>query len=67
MVLWKLGRVLLFSCFEINYKVKAKDSASVVSPCLQVLSVLKYKTHIIIFMSLNKFLYCYKRMNSVVL
>lgn len=30
MVLWKLGRVLLFSCFEINYKVKAKGSASVV-------------------------------------
>lgn len=30
MVLWKLGRVLLFSGFEINYKEKAKDTASVV-------------------------------------
>ena len=30
MVLWKLGRVPLFSCFEINYKIKAKDTASVV-------------------------------------
>lgn len=30
MVLWKLGRVLLFSCFDINYNVEAKDTASVV-------------------------------------